>query len=465
MVLQAEPGEPVTIDLSIQGRWTANADRTFTCGGANQSSKVLKDDMLIVLERAMSDYPWPYLLDVTNVFAGTSNPSDIFANPQKYPYLCDASGRLQFDLQYCDGAAIHVRPRYRSLLAKQNVNSYLHVVDAHSQLAISTTGYVTVQGLAIEYGWGGIHAYNNSGQGVTNLTVIGNIVRNVLGGIVCYGSNLLLKNNYVDMVGLCNSAGFSKGSFSMTRGQFHDVYLSGQNNVVQNNFLGRTWGGLCVQSLGSNNRVLGNILYRGGSGAVLVEGTGLRVSNNVMLESMIPTWSNIPFDWMAQQYKGLVVYASPAGTTLDHNYVEGVGLVSNQNDENCTWANYAVTGNVFNDKGTYSASIRLRDETLTGGTIDGNAYLGSPSWLATSYGNVNTRLLAAWQAASGQDMRSTVVVASPVFPFASFETRFLNHPMILLNNTPLITEMRAAVKQYYQSSILPLVPAGIGPTL
>jgi hypothetical protein len=351
---------------------------------------------------------------------------------------------------------------------------------------------VIVQGITFDYGWFGIHAYVTDARGsavnTTNLTIRDKTIKHIVqSGLMCYGDNMLVQDNLIDMVGLNDGWWFRTAGPTDTQGWYlsffglmHCAYLVGNGIRVRDNFLGRSYGGFCLQAISPHGRFHDNVLYRGSQGSFLLNGVGSRFVDNIAIQHYQPRWSNCG-DSYCEEYQVAFICGTAAGLSIVNNYLEGAQPIGNRNAEGCTFSDFVIQNNVLNNTEATLPSWRICNETLglANAAVENNLWMGYQEWMFTRCPIVNGARQIAFHAQSfkgwqgylslypqtrnwEQHSAALPSAGKPVFDFARFETLYLNVDF------PNLDAVLPSCRDYWTHTIAPLVPRkmiNLGPIL
>ena len=271
-------------------------------------------------------------------------------------------GKLLFDLTWYDRGT-------KTLWFKAGPSrvgdpgSQLYVTSSSSGQFSVSGSYLRIHGLKIKYLFYFHQQDNPTEQEITNCEI-----KHGGGGICGGGTRCTYTSLFIDKIGgwlTWRNGGYDRAYLA------HCFYFNGRHCLVSNCFFGRTTMGGPIQNYpyGFTDNVFdGNVLYNSSGGSIFM-GTGNNViKNNISL----------------QKTYGLGPYIAMQGFTFAHNYSEAAFPFSftcaeAKGEYRETFEKFTITDNVFNTTG---GCVEYRGNIVDARpcNIDGNVYLGTPSW-------------------------------------------------------------------------------------
>jgi hypothetical protein len=357
-------------------------------------------------------------------------------------------GKLLFDLTWYDRGT-------KTLWFKAGPSrvgdpgSQLYVTSSSSGQFSVSGSYLRIHGLKIKYLFYFHQQDNPTEQEITNCEI-----KHGGGGICGGGTRCTYTSLFIDKIGgwlTWRNGGYDRAYLA------HCFYFNGRHCLVSNCFFGRTTMGGPIQNYpyGFTDNVFdGNVLYNSSGGSIFM-GTGNNViKNNISL----------------QKTYGLGPYIAMQGFTFAHNYSEAAFPFSftcadAKGEYRETFEKFTITDNVFNTTGgcvEYGGNIVDARPC----NIDGNVYLGTPSWrvgltqarppVAKSQAHATyASYVAGLQAlpnCGSWEMKSQASSTVSRFDFASFDA--------FLDSDPPLAAVLQKARQYVKGVIAPFHGAG-----
>jgi hypothetical protein len=366
------PGETPILDFSEKAN-TRDPNNTWTWDANGWWSTVMPAGSIVGGD-PVNDPVYVYRTDGQTedcqLAVKVANYNDFLTPPSQFV----SNGQLTVDLSYFDSTNRTVYWRPSALLAPPtDVANDLRLVSGTAGAGIAGT-YVTMQGLTFQFGRQ-IQADGDHFQFLDN-TVTNFFAQGLEGG----GTNWLVQGNVIDRIaGVWDKS----GTAYIPQNQSHSVYLSGQNIVLENNFIGRSFSGFSVHILSYetptfNVTLKHNVIYAGPERAVLLQGNNFDVEGNLIFAPQADT--------------GVEMYFLINGLTLSNNYVEtsaasGASIDSFFAGPTTPVENFQITNNVFN-----AGFIQLQ---LIGNTILHGSTVSHNQWI-DNHANVQNEPRNRW---------------------------------------------------------------------
>jgi len=245
-----------------------------------------------------------------------------------------------------------------------NPNTQLNVRSKVSQ--IDYTGqYISLLGINVQ------NAYFGSHWNANHFAVEDDSFESCGQGILGGGYDALIQNNYIVKTG---GPGTDLD---------HDIYTSGNNETIANNFCGESYGdGIqCYNGdtgLGLTNSLIANdVVFDNAGAGVLLEGYNNRITGVTSIDN---------------RYDGICLYAFEWNNEIDHCYLEGAECVIDANTTSCAATppgnpGFQIIDNTINDAScseppataTYTQisdyPLYVTGDAATNAVVHGNTYV------------------------------------------------------------------------------------------
>ena len=186
-------------------------------------------------------------------------------------------------------------------------------------------------------------------------------------GILTGGQGETIQGNFIDRVS--GPATWESGSNTYNESWLnHDLYISGNQMTISNNFFGRSYGGLGIQALGVDNSLWdNNITYDDSAGGFTLHG------NNNLVEHYID---------LSPTAMGVAFWSGDTGNVLENSYIEAeIPLLANGSP---TIGGFTVQNDTLNTTtvfGSHSIDFRGQQIAPSDTYMGGNTWIGFNEWV------------------------------------------------------------------------------------
>ncbi len=316
LTIEAAPGEHPILDLAEWYHWQQAPNGYWYVDLPANSVAVHGNNVTVEIRNGWA----ASTIEGDSVDGG---PPTAFTQPDSVYYQ---NGQLAFDLTWYDQANHRLWFRSNQVQPITNPDAQCGIISSQSQLGRPTgASWLVFDGLQIENGYFGIHIIQGDHDVVENCRV----TNMSLQGILVSASYSEISNNYVDAVaGQVTDDGFG--------GLNHDLYVTGEGFTIHDNFFGRSMGGASAQLMCGDATATtvfaNNVCYGGQAAALIVSGSNIVVTGNVLISPPL-LWRGNPPVGLDKYRIGLQVYCPQANITISGNYIEGayMGMLSGDN--------------------------------------------------------------------------------------------------------------------------------------
>ena len=409
LTIEAAPGEHPIIDLSESENWQQDpngywyvdppANSIIQFGG--QSPKVEIRNGAAATE---------ILGDPVN-----GGPPTAFTQPDSTYYQ---NGQLAFDLTWYNTATHRLWFRSNEIDPITNPNAQCGVV-APSYSSIGTYGasWLVIEGLQIQNGFMGIHLISGDHETVENCRVTNMWEQGIMLSTSSYDE---ISNNYVDAVG---------GQLTVKNGTierdwlFHDLYVTGQGNLIDGNFLGRAWDGDALSLTLPTNAtattvVVNNVCYGSQAASFTFMGSDIVVTGNVFISPTLLWRGSPPASSLTDAaHSGIYVFLPQDSTNvvISGNYIEGAYVGVEDSSFSTSFAGQTVPGWVLSSNTIVSGESDTAFDMLPA-EMGSNQWGGGLRFNIPGRGNINYKAFLAWVQSHGYGSLSAAMATAIIDP-------------------------------------------------